>query len=173
MSLTAGLPGEGTAFAVGTAAASTTIERLAREIRERGLRLTAPRRRIAEALCAADRPFSAADLSVALALNASSVYRNLRALEGVGLVRAVRVGREPVRYLLGGGEDRGYLSCDLCGELVGVSSTDLDPLRGYVRQRFGYEARFGGLAIRGHCPRCLAQTAPAGPSSRALGSAPG
>ncbi|HTU87505.1 MAG TPA: helix-turn-helix domain-containing protein, partial [Solirubrobacteraceae bacterium] len=58
-----------------------------RELRESGLRISTPRRLIIHALFDADGPVSAAFLVRALALDESSVYRNLEMLEQHGLVR--------------------------------------------------------------------------------------
>lgn len=73
-------------------------------VREHGLRLTEPRRRVIEVLFAADRPLSAEAISETLdgVVDPASVYRNLEALEQVGLVQHVHLGHgaglyEPAR----------------------------------------------------------------------------
>src|ERR1700757_3473978 len=85
--------------------ACATIDDAVAALRERGLRLTASRRLVLEALFAADGPPSAEHIATGLRLDITSVYRNLETLERQGLIRHVHLGHGPGLYaLLGGGE---------------------------------------------------------------------
>jgi Fur family ferric uptake transcriptional regulator len=131
-----------------------TLEQAAALVRERGLRLTSPRRLVLQALFRAEGPVSAESLAGRLTLDPASVYRNLEVLEGLGLVRHVHLGHGPGLYgLLAGGEHE-YLYCEHCGKVTALAPDALDPLRDQIRARFGYEARFTHFPITGACPDC-------------------
>jgi Fur family transcriptional regulator, ferric uptake regulator len=129
-------------------------------IRAQGLRLSTARRLILEALFAAPEPVSAERISAGLSLDPASVYRNLETLERHGLVRHVHLGHGAGLYELVGRGEREYLYCSHCGAVRALSPEQLDPIRGKVKELFGYEARFTHFAIVGLCPSC-AKTAPA------------
>ena len=123
-------------------------------IRARGLRLSTARRLILEALFAAPEPASADRIATDLSLDLASVYRNLETLERHGLVRHVHLGHGPGLYELVGRGEREYLYCSHCGAVRALSPEQLDPIRGRVKELFGYEARFTHFAIVGLCPSC-------------------
>lgn len=128
-------------------------------LRERGLRVTAARRLVLQALFAASRPLSADEIAADLEgpgseLDVASVYRNLETFERCGIVRHVHLGHGPGLYALIGGGEREYLFCEGCGEVRSVVSEELDHVRAAVRDAFGYEARFTHFPIVGLCPRC-------------------
>lgn len=140
--------------------AFTTIEEAVRAVRARGMRLSTARRLVLEALFAAEGPVSAVNLADALAIDATSVYRNLEVLERHGLIRHVHLGHGPGLYVLVGRHELEYLYCERCASVTPVTSVQLDPLRRHLREAFGYEARFTHFAIVGLCPRCRAQPRP-------------
>jgi Fur family ferric uptake transcriptional regulator len=128
-------------------------------LRERGLRLSAARRLVLEALFAADGPVTAEEIAEGLGGRVSrsdltSVYRNLEAFEKLGLVGHVHLGHSPGRYTLAGG-DREYLACESCGRVRVVKVAELDGVREAIREAFGFEARFSHFPIVGLCPACV------------------
>ena len=135
-------------------------------LREQGLRLSSARRLVLEALFAAAGPASADALAERLSsggvrADLASVYRNLETLERAGLVRHVHFGHGPGLYALAGGREREYLHCERCGRVDPVEPARLEPIRGAIRDGFGYEARFTHFPIVGLCAACaLAQAAP-------------
>jgi Fur family transcriptional regulator, ferric uptake regulator len=86
----------------------------ARALRERGLRISTPRRLVLEALFASEAPQSAEQIARRSSLDLTSVYRNLEILERHGLVRHVHLGHGPGLYALLGEGERGYLYCERC-----------------------------------------------------------
>lgn len=124
-------------------------------LRQRGLRLTTPRRLVLEALFAADGPVSAEHLASGLGLEVTSVYRNLETLERHGLTRHVHLGHGPGLHVLVGRGEREFLSCERCGEVRTLTREQLDPVRERIRALYGYEARFTHFAIVGLCPTCI------------------
>ena len=107
----------------------TDIDGAIAALRERGLRLSASRRLVLEALFAADGPVSAEHISQRLDADVTSVYRNLDTLERHGLVRHVHLGHGPGLYALLGTGEREYLYCERCGAVRTVSPDELEPVR--------------------------------------------
>lgn len=125
-------------------------------LRARGLRLSSARRLVLEALFAAEGPVSAEHVARSLSLDLASVYRNLETLERLGLTRHVHFGHGPGLYVLVGRGEREFLFCELCGAVRTLEPEELDPVRGRIRELFGYEARFTHYAIVGTCRDCTA-----------------
>jgi Fur family ferric uptake transcriptional regulator len=125
-----------------------------RELRESGLRLSTPRRLVLKALFAASAPLTAADLARDLAVDESSVYRNLELFEQRGLVRHVHLGHSPGLYTLARGTETEYLYCERCGTVIAVAPQQLDSIRDRIAHDFGYTARFTHFPIVGICDQC-------------------
>lgn len=123
-------------------------------LRGSGLRLSTPRRLVIEALFASDGPVSAPTLARTLALDESSVYRNLEVLERHGLIRHVHLGHGPGLYALVGRDDGEYLYCERCGRVTVLDPDQLAPVRDHIKDNFGLTARFTHFAIVGVCERC-------------------
>lgn len=132
----------------------TGIDGAIAALRECGLRLSASRRLVLEALFAADGPVSAEHISQGLGADVTSVYRNLDTLERHGLVRHVHLGHGPGLYALLGTGEREYLYCERCGAVRTVSPDELEAVRAGIRKRFGYSARFTHFPIVGTCAEC-------------------
>ena len=145
-----------------------TLEEAIRVVRGGGMRLSTPRRLVLEAFFAADGPISAVHLANTLAIDESSVYRNLEVLERHGLIRHVHLGHGPGLYTLVGRHEVEYLYCERCAKVTAVTPEQLDPIRETIKAQFGYEARFTHFAIVGLCERCAAQppTTPSQPTER-------
>lgn len=135
----------------------TDLDEAVTILRERGLRLTTPRRLVLEALFEADDPVSAEHLSTRLGLDAASVYRNLETLEAHGVVQHVHLGHGAGLHALTGRGEREYLYCDRCGTARSLPPEALDPVREQIRQLQGFEARFTHFPIVGLCERCASR----------------
>ena len=137
----------------------TDLDAAIEVVRSGGLRVTAARRLVLEALLAAREPISAEDIADGLGgkltqSDLASVYRNLETLGELGLVRHFHAGHGPGRYVLSGFGDREYLACESCGALQSVEPAALDGVRDVVRELAGFEARFSHFPIVGLCARC-------------------
>jgi Fur family transcriptional regulator, ferric uptake regulator len=135
-----------------------TLEDVAAAVRERGGRLTTPRRLVLQALFATDDLVSAeriaAGADTGIPLDLTSVYRNLERLEQLGVVRHVHVGHGPGVYGLLSHGEREYLVCEACGKITPADADQLDHVRAVIREQFGYEARFTHFPIHGRCADC-------------------
>jgi Fur family transcriptional regulator, ferric uptake regulator len=128
-------------------------------LRAGGLRVSAARRLVLEALFAADGPATVEELADGLGgrvprSDVASTYRNLETLEALGLVRHMHLGHGPGRYVIAAGTARGWLACERCGDVVAADPDDIEPVRALVRDAFGFEARFAHFPIVGLCPAC-------------------
>jgi Fur family ferric uptake transcriptional regulator len=130
-------------------------------VRARGLRLTAARRLVLEALLAADGPISAEDIAGGLggrlpSSDLTSTYRNLETLESLGLVRHFHAGHGPGRYVLEGANEE-YLACEHCGRVEAIDPAELEPVRDAIRDIRGFEARFSHFPVVGRCADCASR----------------
>jgi Fur family ferric uptake transcriptional regulator len=135
-------------------------------LRAQGLRISAVRGLILQALFTAPGPLSAEQIAEAAgdppaggteqdaSLDAASVYRNLEAFERAGVVRHVHLGHGPGLYALVGEGEREYLYCERCHTAIGVAPAELKDVRELIDSRFGYRARFTHFPIVGICERC-------------------
>jgi Fur family ferric uptake transcriptional regulator len=122
-------------------------------LRTRGMRVSGPRRALLEALYDAPEPRTAEQL--AGDLDMASVYRNLDALEHVGLIRHVHAGHGAGRYALAVPRDHGYAACEACGRHEPLPAEALETVRAAVRSATGFENDFIHFPIIGLCPECL------------------
>jgi Fur family ferric uptake transcriptional regulator len=123
-----------------------------------GLRVSAARRLVLDALYTADEPVTAERIADGLdgllpRSDLASVYRNLETLEAHGIVRHFHLGHGPGRYAPAG-EARDYIACEGCGALRAVDPRSLAPVREYLLRRFGLSAGFSHFPIVGHCSAC-------------------
>jgi|HubBroStandDraft_5_1064220.scaffolds.fasta_scaffold102821_2 Fur family ferric uptake transcriptional regulator len=128
-------------------------------MRRRGLRVSAARRLVLEALLAADGPMSAEQIAEGIggrvpASDIGSVYRNLQALEDIRLVRHVHLGHGPGLHALAVTGEREYLTCERCAEYRAVVPQELDAVRELIERQFGYRASFIHFPIVGLCRSC-------------------
>ncbi len=130
-------------------------------LRQHGMRVSAARRLVIEALFAAKEPVSAEQIADGLGgrlpgSDITSVYRNLETLERVGLIRHFHAGHGPGLYAPAVRDSQEHLVCEVCGEATTVDAGELEPARELIHQRFGFEARFSHFPIVGRCRRCAA-----------------
>jgi Fur family transcriptional regulator, ferric uptake regulator len=126
-------------------------------VRERGLRVTASRRLVVEALFSAGRPVTAEEISSGMYGQSSpcdlaSVYRNLETLENAGLIRHMHLGHGPGLYAPADGDE--YVTCERCGRSQAVPAVALEGVRAAVRDAVGYQASFAHFPLTGLCPVC-------------------
>jgi Fe2+ or Zn2+ uptake regulation protein len=128
-------------------------------LRVRGLRVSAARRLVLEALFAADGPVTADAIAAGLdgrfpTSDLASVYRNLDTLEELGLVRHFHLGHGPGLYALTGRLEAGYAACERCGVHRALDPGAVALVAAAVREACGYEARLAHFPVVGRCPEC-------------------
>jgi Fur family transcriptional regulator, ferric uptake regulator len=126
---------------------------------EAGLRATAARRLVLEALAAASGPLTVSQVASGLdgrlpRSDLASVYRILDTFERVGISRRVHLGVGPVRYALQALDEPEYLLCERCGTTRAVDRRLLDDIRRQIELRFGLEPSFSSYPVAGVCRGC-------------------
>ena len=143
--------------------ASPTLNRsVESRLKDRDVRYTAGRRKVAEALAAADGPLSASELYAEVGtLPLSSLYRSLATLEAAGVIEPHNAVRGVTRYELSEWL-RGHhhhLICVECGSVedVVVNTLQERQVEGLVAA-IGAEAGFTptghSFEIEGRCASC-------------------
>jgi Fur family transcriptional regulator, ferric uptake regulator len=143
---------------LGQSVAVTDLEHAVGVLRKRGLRVSAARRVLLEALFAADGPLTAEQIAKGVVgrvpeSDLTSVYRNLETLEELGVVRHMHLGHGPGLYELAG-SDREYLVCERCNSVRTVESREVETVRAAVKEATGFAARFDHFPLFGLCPDC-------------------
>jgi len=129
------------------------------------MRLTRQRERIVDAVRALghatpDRLAAAVAQDGGPALSLSTIYRNLEALEEVGVVSHTHLDHRSPTYHLSDHADHLHLVCLSCGAVIESAVTTADPLVGNLLTRHGFVADVKHLAIHGWCAACSAPADP-------------
>jgi Fur family transcriptional regulator, ferric uptake regulator len=128
---------------------AANVAAAANALRSRGLRVSAARRLVLEAVFTADRPVTAEQIAAGHDLG--SVYRNLDVLERAGLVSHVHLGRGPGLYARA---DREYVLCRRCAVIRVFCGDELGDVRAAVEAASGFTTRFSHFPLVGLCPDC-------------------
>ena len=133
-------------------------------MRDHGLRVSAARRLLIEALLVADGPMSAEQIADGIGgrvpcSDLASVYRNLERLEEIGVVRHVHLGHGPGLYELAIDGEHEYLTCERCADFRAVDPVALRTVRALIERDFGYRASFRHFPIVGLCESCRRELA--------------
>ena len=128
-------------------------------LREAGVRITAARRAVVDALVAADEHVTADDLAARVAashpdVHLSTVYRTLDALERLGVVTHVHFGHGRAVYHL---SDRlhHHAVCEECGAVIELPSDVLVDVQARLRRDTGFEIDPHHFALVGRCRACI------------------
>ena len=143
--------------------ASPTLNRsVESRLKDRDVRYTAGRRKVAEALAAADGPLSASELHAEVGtLPLSSLYRSLATLESAGVIEPHNAVRGVTRYELSEWL-RGHhhhLICVECGSVEDVAVNTLqerqvEELVAAIGAEAGFTPTGHSFEIEGRCASC-------------------
>lgn len=128
------------------------------QLRQRGGRITTPRRAILSALLAAADHVTADQLAATVQaahpdVHQSTVYRTLDTLTDLGIVVHVHLGHGPAVYHLAD-QTHAHLVCQQCGRVSEVPASVLSPIRRRVREQFDFELDSTHFALSGRCGAC-------------------
>ena len=127
-------------------------------MRDAGLRMTEPRRRVLGALAhlghATPEVLVAYLAQQSASLPASTVYRNLESLAGAGLVRHAHMHHGAPAYHLPTHGEHLHLVCRGCGEVIEAAPELARDLARNLRRDHGFDADVTHMAIDGRCRRC-------------------
>jgi len=139
---------------------SVASDSLAQVLRERGLRLTAQRQLVLEAVYglghATPDQVHAKVSQTAAGVNISTVYRTLELLEELGLVTHTHLSHGAPTYHPASAEAHVHLVCRGCGRIDEVAPTVLDGVIGALRQHRGFQVDVGHVSLFGICAECSA-----------------
>lgn len=131
---------------------------LAQVLRERGLRLTAQRQLVLQAVYelghATPDQVHAAVARTAAGVNISTVYRTLELLEELGLVLHTHLSHGAPTYHPVTGEAHVHLVCRCCGRVEEISPAVLDTLTAELRRERGFHIDVGHVSLFGKCEEC-------------------
>lgn len=127
-------------------------------LRAAGLRVTAPRRAVCDALAAAhDRHLTIAGLhelseeKLGSSIDISTIYRTVDALEAEGLVHHVHLGHGPAVLHLSDHAEHHHLTCHICGKTIDLPLEDIRGLTEELGDRYGFEIDSAHFALIGRC----------------------
>jgi Fur family ferric uptake transcriptional regulator len=139
---------------------STSAE-LADVLRARGLRLTAQRQLVLEAVYALGHAtpdqVHAEVAKTAAGINITTVYRTLELLEELGLVTHAHLSHGAPTYHTLGDEQHAHLVCRACGGVEEISPGLLEPFARQLAGERGFVIDVAHVALFGLCVRCGAQ----------------
>ncbi|MCC6416624.1 MAG: transcriptional repressor [Gemmataceae bacterium] len=133
-------------------------------LRRVGLRVTAPRLAVLNALAASSPHASVDDIVGAVRehlgdSSAQTVYNVLRTFTEVGLVRRIEPAGRPGLYELRVGDNHHHIVCRTCEAIADVTCTVGEAPCLTASDTWGYEIDEAEVIYWGRCPRCLAAEA--------------
>lgn len=136
------------------------LPELGERLRRKFHKLTGPRQSILAVLRERARPMSSKQIHAALGAgecDLATVYRSVRLLENMGMVKRFDFGDGIARYeLLREGDDghHHHLVCTRCAEVVEIEDCFSCELEQRVALRNGFKAVTHRLEFFGVCPAC-------------------
>jgi Fur family ferric uptake transcriptional regulator len=139
-----------------------TANHMARELRNRGLRMTPQRLMIVAAVENSNDHISAEEIHAQVVekypdINVSTVYRTLDTLEEMGMVTRTDLGGGRVRYHPAAKGHHHHLICRQCGAITDLDETVFAELKENLMRDYSFTADLRHLAIWGTCARCSRQ----------------
>src|SRR5678816_3374536 len=133
---------------------------LADRLRRKAHKVTGPRQAVLNLLRAQAHPMSAKEIFTALPrkeCDLATVYRSMRLLERMGMVKRFDFGDGTARFeLLEEGDDghHHHLVCIRCAEIVELDECSMTELEERIATRNGFKAVTHKLEFFGLCPGC-------------------
>ncbi|GGM70711.1 Fur family transcriptional regulator [Dactylosporangium sucinum] len=139
------------------------MEELAEVLRSRGLRLTAPRQLVLEAVYrlrhATPDQIHADVAERAAGVNITTVYRTLELLEELELITHAHLSHGAPTYHPVGEHSHAHLVCRGCGSVEELPTSTLDGLSGELLDTRGFRLDIGHVALFGLCGKCAPEGA--------------
>jgi len=138
------------------------VDALIADLHSEGLRVTAARRAICEALAAnvgehldAGELRERAEAASGVCIDQSTVYRTLDVLERLDVLHHVHLGHGPAIVHLTGGRDHQHLVCEECGRTVDIPLDQVSAVFGELAAAHGFaEIQGAHFALVGVCSAC-------------------
>jgi Fur family ferric uptake transcriptional regulator len=137
--------------------ASESVQLLERRLARGGLRSTAPRRALLDAMLALGDHFTAEELAAAApGVGRATVFRTLRLLQDLGSICLVVLDDGTSEYRLAEAGHHHHLVCSSCGRVSDISGCDLTGLLRTISDDTGFEVEAHRLELYGRCAECRA-----------------
>jgi Fur family transcriptional regulator, ferric uptake regulator len=155
-----------------------TLDDVHRYLREKGLRNTAARRTILDAVFGEGGHFTAEDLLDRLKghgekVSRASVYRTLGLLVDGGFVETREFQRAQMMYEpVLGRHHHDHLICTVCGTIVEFENEAIERLQDGVAREHGFTLDRHSLRLYGRCARCVREARTAAPVSDGRAATP-
>ena len=132
---------------------------LANRLRENNRRVTGPRQLILDLLRREKHPVSVSEIHEKLSelCNLATVYRSMRLLEAMQMVKRFNFGDGSARYELLGRDDDGHhhhLICNECKKVVEINDCFPNTLEEHIAHRHNFRDVTHQLEFFGICPSC-------------------
>lgn len=134
---------------------SDTLDKL----RSRGFRLTKQRRAIMEAVQRERRHLTAEEIAADVLrhephVNRATIYRTLRWLCEVGLLRSIDIGDGRRRFEAANEHEHHHLICRACGGELKIDEHVVRVFQAHIREHYDFDADGEHLALWGRCAAC-------------------
>ena len=135
---------------------------IAELLRERGHRVTRPRRAVWDVLRLAGEHLTAEEIAERVrgdqpGVNLASVYRSLALFSELAIARESRLGdAEASRWELAHPDEHFHLVCQHCGDVDHHVGTMVAEVREHLRRGHGFLAEDVELTVTGTCADCVA-----------------
>jgi Fur family ferric uptake transcriptional regulator len=151
--------------------AETRFPDVREHLRRAGMRWTPQRRLILEVLDTTAGHVTGSDLvercrSIDPATTPSTVYRTLRVLEDVGLVRHAHGADGREEFHVRPADEHGHLHCDVCGQSWEIGSVEAAATIEAFRNGRGFEVDLSHLTVVGRCRTCSSRATVTGEPGR-------
>lgn len=136
------------------------LPELTERLRRKSRRVTGPRQAVLEALRRGRHPMAVRDIHAALGgheCDLATVYRSLRLLEEMGMVKRFDFGDGQARFeLLREGDDghHHHLVCKQCSEVIELGECWMEDLEQRIALKSGFKGITHKLEFFGLCPQC-------------------
>ena len=141
------------------------MDELDRTLRDRGHRVTRPRRAVWSVLHHAGAHLTVEEIVEQLVadgrnVDLASVYRALSLFEELGLARTSRLGEgDASRWEVAHPDEHFHLVCERCGEVDHHVGSLVEQLRRHLTDGHGFDVRDVELVVTGRCARCARREA--------------
>ncbi len=128
-------------------------------LRSRGFRMTRQRRAIMDTVQREQRHLTAEEIACEVGrrepqINRATLYRTLRWLCDVGLLRSIDMGDGRRRYEAPAEHEHHHLICRECGAELEIEEHVVQVFQAHIREHYDFDADGVHLALWGRCSAC-------------------
>lgn len=136
----------------------TRVAEVLDQLAKQGMRRTAPRQAVLQALFASEGHISADELATQVqrqfpSVNVSTIYRTLDVLQELKIIDHVHLAHGPAVFHLAE-HDHQHLVCERCAKVQEVPSAKMLPFLKMLEREFGYQLARRHFALVGLCEAC-------------------